>query len=452
MDFSVDSLSAKLNVQTIQRIRRLPLPGEVMVEKGAQVEPDTDVAKISLKPGIPWVIPVARLLGIEPDSLPDAMIKGVGDNVKAKEICARAKSGLYGQKEWEAPTDGVIEEISERSGRVVIREEFGKEEPPISFDVAFELGCRPREVREHMMVDVGKEVKRQQIIAKKGEMSAFFTKAARAPISGVVAEIDDKTGYVTIARPFKEVVIKAYIQGRVTEILKDRGVIVETPGVLINGTFGVGKESHGILQMVAEKPSDPLTADDITPDMEGKVIVGGSHVENEAFKKALEVGARGIVAGTANYLDLVESLGVKLGVGITGQEEIDLTVILMEGFGRNLDMRDHAFEDLKALEGRLVSINGATQVRAGAIRPEIIAAFPEYEGDISDDHYLDEDLAVGQRVRVIAEPHFGALGQIVSMPKEGQKVQTEAVVPVVEVELEDDGQKVMVPRKNVEHF
>ncbi len=451
MAYSAESLSASLPITTIRKARRLPLPGEVLLSVGDKVEPDTPAARISLKPGIPWVVPVARLLGIETGDLPDAMLRGVGDRIKIKEVCARAKKGLYGQKEWESPTDGVIEEISERSGRVVIREEFGKEEPPISFDVAFELGCRPREVRENMLVAIGKEVKRQQILAKKGEMSAFFTKAARAPISGVIADIDDRTGYVTIARPFKEVVVNAYLTGTVVEIIPDRGVIVEVPGVAVTGTFGVGQETHGVLRVLAETPGDPLTPDAITDDMKGAVLVAGSSIASDAFKRALEVGVRGIVAATANYLDLVESLGVKLGVGITGQEEIDLTVILMEGFGRQLEMRTDAFETFKALNGRVVSLNGATQVRAGAIRPEILAAFPEYEGDLADNGYVDEDLAPGQRVRIINDPNFGAFGTIVSLPREAHTIETEARVPVAEVKL-DQGETVLVPRKNVEHF
>lgn len=94
--------------------------------------PDTPVAKIALRPGIPWVIPAARLLGIEPSELGKSMLKKVGDSVKTQEVIARAEQGLYGRKEITSPTDGVIEDVSDRSGRITIREEFGKEEPPIA--------------------------------------------------------------------------------------------------------------------------------------------------------------------------------------------------------------------------------------------------------------------------------------------------------------------------------
>ncbi|MCL4425934.1 MAG: hypothetical protein M1553_10970, partial [Firmicutes bacterium] len=397
----VDFSSVKHPVALIQKVRKLPLPGEVLVQVGDRVEPDMPVARISLRPGIPWVVPAARLLGVEPEKLQRAMLRKVGDSVKTKEVIARAEQGIYGRKELAAPTDGIIEDISTNSGRIVIREEFGKEEPPVSFDVAFELGARPRDVRGYMLRKEGDEVKKGAIIAKKGETAAFFTKTAIAPISGIISEINDQTGYVTIARPFKEVVVKGYINGRVTRVLPNRGVVIETPAIRLTGIFGLGREVHGELKVVVNSHRDILTEEKITPDCAGKIIVGGSFATNEALKKALDTGVKGVITGTANYLNITKSLGVKLGVGITGQEDIGMTVILMEGFG-HLDMREEVFVTLKALEGTSASINGATQIRAGAIRPEIIVAFPDYQGTMAEEQQVDEELSLQQRVRLIS--------------------------------------------------
>ena len=435
-------------VTRVRKLRKLPLPGEVLVQAGQQVRPDDPVAKISLRPGIPWVVPLARLLGIPPAELPSAMLRQVGDRVRNREIIAKALKGAYGQKDYESPTDGVIEEISDKSGRVIIREEFGREEPPISFDAAFELGVRPRELPKMMVVRMGQEVKRGGIVAKKGETAAFFTKTARSPISGVVSAINDQTGMVTISRPFKEVVVHAYLTGHVTETLPERGCVVEAPAVRLTGAFGLGRETFGPLRVLVDQPSDVLTADAIDASCAGQIVIGGSQATNEAMAKALEVGVRGIITGTAHYLNLVNSLNVRLGVGITGQEDIDMTVILMEGFG-TLAMREQAFAALKKLEGREASINGATQIRAGAIRPEIIVPVAEVGSVNGVRTEIDEDLAVGQRVRLVNDPYFGQLGQIAALPRESRAIETGAVVPVAEVALASGG-TVTVPRKNVE--
>ncbi|HCW50762.1 MAG TPA: hypothetical protein DGR79_01645 [Clostridiales bacterium] len=436
-------------ITLVQKKRLLPLPGEVLVKEGQEVEPDTPVAKISLRPGIPWVIPVARLIGVKDSELSECMLKKVGDEVKVKEIIARGKAGgIYGTKELESPTDGIIEDISDRSGRVVIREVFGKEEPPVDFDVAFDLGCRPRDLERFMIAKVGDEVKRGEIIAKKGDAAAYYTRTSKAPVSGIITDINYQTGFVTISRPFKEVVVSAYLKGRVASIIPQRGAVIEVPAVRLTGIFGVGHERHGVLKVLVDGPGDVLEPDMIPEDCEGQILVGGSLATNKAIERALKAGAAGLITGTASYLNVVESLQVKLGVGITGQEDIDMTLILMEGFGK-LDMRQDVFETLKALEGCLACINGATQIRAGAIRPEIIVPFPEYTGEFAETEVFYEDLQEGLRVRVINEPYFGRKGRILELPRQPQVIESEAKVPVAVVEL-DDGEKVVVPRANVE--
>ncbi|MCL6581968.1 MAG: hypothetical protein K6U08_10255, partial [Firmicutes bacterium] len=137
-----------------------------------------------------------------------------------------------------------------------------------------------------------------------------------------------------------------------------------------------------------------------------------------------------------------------LGVGITGTEDVDMTVILMEGFG-NLDMRAEVFEALQAMEGRLACINGATQIRAGAIRPEVVVPFPEYTGAFVNREVVYEDLQKGLGVRVINDPYFGLKGTILELPREPQRIETECKTPVAVVELED-GRTVVVPRANLE--
>lgn len=439
----------KERIALIKKTRILPLPGEVLVEEGESVEPETPIAKISLRPGIPWVIPVARLLGVADADLPQCMVKKIGDSVKNRETIARGLAGgLYGAKEYECPTDGIIEDISGKSGRVVIREVFGKEEPPVDFDVAFDLGCKPRDLQKFMTTQVGDEVKRGEIIAKKGEAAAYYTRNSKTPISGVVTNMNFQTGFVTISRPFKQVVVRAYLKGKVGALIPKRGAVVEVPGIRLTGIFGVGRERHGELKILVDGPADVLDEDRITPDCEGKILVGGSMATNAAIKKAVEVGARGMIAGTASYLNVIQSLGVKLGVGITGQEDIVMTLILMEGFGR-LDMRTEAFETLKALEGHLTCLNGATQIRAGAIRPEIVVPFPDYAGDLAKQELIYEDLIMNLQVRVINDPYFGSIGKIVDLPREPQLIETECKTPVALVEL-TDGRTVTVPRANLE--
>ena len=435
-------------VSLIRKERKLPLPGEVLVREGQEVTPDTPVARITLKPGIPWVLPASRLLGIEPGELSRAMLRRVGDKVRTKEVIARVDHGLYGKKELESPVDGTIEDISDRSGRVTVREDFSREDPPVEVDVAYDLACRPEDIPRHMLRREGQEVKKGQIIAKKGEAQAFFAKTALSPVSGVLSKIDPKTGRVTISRPFKQVTVTAYVRGRVAALLEARGCVVETTGIRLTGIFGFGRETFGTLKVLSKGPDQELTGTMISEDCAGAVVVGGSRVTGDAITRAMQVGVRGIIAGTANYLNLTSVLGARVGVGITGQEEAGITVILTEGFGA-LAMRSEIWEVLAAFHAREVSINGATQIRAGAVRPEIIFPIPESPGATPEPPRPAEEFLPGKRVRVVNDPNFGVCGTILEVPREPSSLETETVVPVVKIAA-DDGRDIVVARPNIE--
>jgi transcription antitermination factor NusG len=142
-------------------------------------------------------------------------------------------------------------------------------------------------------------------------------------------------------------------------------------------------------------------------------------------------------------------MGYDIGVAITGHEEVGLTLILTDGFGQ-MAMSDRVFKLLASLSGRMASINGATQIRAGVMRPEIIIALPESKKtDEEEAVRFDKGMGPGMPVRIIREPYFGAIGVVVALPPELQIVETESSVRVLDVELHD-GKKVTVPRANVE--
>jgi hypothetical protein len=139
-------------------------------------------------------------------------------------------------------------------------------------------------------------------------------------------------------------------------------------------------------------------------------------------------------------------LGYDIGVAITGHEKINLTLILTEGFG-SIPMARRTFDLLRSLEGQSASINGATQIRAGVIRPEIIVPRP-VEAALTgkaDNYNLD----IGTPIRLIREPYFGLLASVAALPTELVRIPTGADVRVLEATL-TTGERVVVPRANVE--
>lgn len=354
----------------IQRLRRLPLKGDVLVETGQTVTPDTIVARASL-PGLMQSVKVSAQLGIDADEMPATLIVKEGDTVEKGQILAATKAffGMF-KSEAKSPVSGVVETISAASGNVGVRQ------PPL-------------------------------------------------PIN-----------------------LTAYLSGTVAETIAGEGVVVQTEGALIQGIFGIGGERVGQIAMVSAQPEDDLTEEMITPAQAGKIIIGGANISGAALRKAAEMGVTGIVVGGIIDRDLIAFLGYDIGVAITGHENITLTLVITEGFG-TIAMARRTFELLRSLEGKSASINGATQIRAGVIRPEVIVPLGASSGKATAETGEQGSLSVGTPIRLIREPYFGKLATVTALPPQLTVIGSGAEVRVLEARLADNS-VVTVPRANVE--
>ena len=318
-----------------------------------------------------------------------------------------------------------------------------------NLNVAHLLGVEPGEVRKYMTKVEGEDVEAGEILAETKPLLKWFKRQIRSPVGGTIESISDVTGQVLLREPPEPLELKAYIDGRVVELLPGQGVVVETPSALVQGIFGIGGEATGRLHIAVEAQDGVLTAEHILPEHRDGIVVGGSLVEAGAFERAKEIGVKGIVVGGIRDLDLKELLGYELGVAITGTEDVGFVLVVTEGFGR-IDMAERTFALLKRYEGHKASISGATQIRAGVIRPEVIIPRPELNPeDISEEEVEAKGIEVGDTVRLIRAPLFGRIGKVTELPPEPTEISTESVTRVLEVELEG-GKRVVVPRANVE--
>jgi hypothetical protein len=306
------------------------------------------------------------------------------------------------------------------------------------------LGIDADELPRALRVEPGEQVTAGQLLAESRSFFGMFRSECRSPVEGTVELISEVTGVISVRERPNPIEVNAYVSGKIADVMYGEGVVVETRGALIQGIFGVGGERRGVIRMAVADPDEALTAQHITSDMAGQVVVGGSHISGEALRAAAAAGLAAVVVGAIIDRDLIEFLGYDIGVAITGHEEIGTTLILTEGFGR-IRMADRTFRLLKSLEGKTASVNGATQIRAGVIRPEIIVP-----GDAQIQTDAEgQDLDVGTPIRIIREPYFGQLATVSALPPELQTLPSEAMVRVLEAELHD-GERVTVPRANVE--
>ena len=311
---------------------------------------------------------------------------------------------------------------------------------------AEQLGVTADEVLRLLKKHEGEAVEAGEVLAETHGFFGLFGAKLVAPTSGTIEYISPVTGTIGLREPPVPLNLPAYIAGTVDEVLVGEGVTVVTQGALVQGIFGVGGERRGKLKTVAAGPDAPLDESKLDPECAGCVLLGGATANVTHIRKAIEMGAVGLIVGAVSDAVLRAYLGYDIGVAITGQEDVPLTLILTEGFGQ-LAMAARTFHLLDALHGLDASINGATQIRAGVIRPEIIV--PEHATTEIAREEPSSELRVGCRVRLIREPYFGRFATVTSLPPELHKIETEAQVRVAEVALED-GARAFVPRANVE--
>lgn len=316
-------------------------------------------------------------------------------------------------------------------------------------NAAAKLGISPEEVPQAMLKSEGDQVSKGETLARSKGFWGLFRSNLASPISGTVESVSEVSGLIVLRAPSVPVEINAYVDGIVEDILPEEGVIIRTSAAYIQGIFGIGGETAGEICIFTEDPDEELQIDRLSEAYKGKILVGGALVTADFLRKAVQYGVKAVVTGGISDADLADFLGYDLGVAITGSEDKGITLIVTEGFGK-IAMAERSFNLLKRCVGRWASVSGATQIRAGVIRPEIIIADnvdskPREEKSTA----VSAGLHIGSKVRLIREPDFGKIAIVAELPSEAELIPTGAKVRVARVKL-DDGRLLSLPRANLE--
>lgn len=311
------------------------------------------------------------------------------------------------------------------------------------------LSMPPADVPACMCVKEGQAVNVDDVLARSPGIFGMFKHDVKSKVAGTIETISSVTGQVIVRGEELPVQVGAYLSGTVVEVIPNEGVIIEAEVAFIQGIFGVGGETFGPIRMACKKHSQELTEDLITDDMKGCVIIGGARMHYTAVKKAMRVGVAAVVSGGIDDSDLKEVLGYDLGVAITGSEHIGLTLIVTEGFG-DIAMAERTFRLFESHQGQETAVNGATQIRAGVMRPEIVIPLSAVAADkTAGARNVAGLLEVGTMVRIIRDPYFGLIGAVKNLPSEPAVLGSGSKARVLEVRF-DSGETVTVPRANVE--
>ena len=315
-------------------------------------------------------------------------------------------------------------------------------------NVAKLLSMPPDDVPECMCKKEGDRIEPGEALARTKGIFGKFRQEYKCETAGTIESISAVTGQVIVRGAPLPVQVKAYLTGQVVEVMPAEGCAIEADVTFVQGIFGIGGETFGPIRMVCMRHDQELSENLISPDLKGYVAVGGARVTAQAIDRARKVGVSAVIAGGIDDADLEAVLGYNLGVAITGSERIGLTVVITEGFGE-IAMARRTFDLLASRAGDEAAVNGATQIRAGVMRPEIVIPLKagRHVGDVA--MAVMGRLEIGASVRVIRDPYFGLIGRVTALPPEPQTLQSGSKARVLEVTFES-GEGVIIPRANVE--
>lgn len=301
----------------------------------------------------------------------------------------------------------------------------------VSICAAQILGIAKDRLLDYMDFRVGDVVSKNQIIGRRQALFGLFRSEVRSPVSGCIESISKVSGHVMIRQLSMSVEVYAYIGGTVETVDNAQGVTICAEGSLVQGAFGIGNEVVANLCGMDEQ------------SISGKIVCCFGSVTDETVATLREQGALGVIASSMEGQSLFRLCGQQVNLVATGDEDIGLTLILTEGFG-DLPMGRKSQMVLHKCLGHQVSICGITQVRAGAIRPEIIG--PPIDGIDVETSLVQ----IGTIVKITRGPYLGQEAKIIEMPAAPCILDSGVIALVYRVELVDTQQIVLVPRPNVE--
>ncbi len=302
--------------------------------------------------------------------------------------------------------------------------------------------------RDHLLLDISRGLgmpvgKVEKLIIRKegdellsGDIIAgpvgLFQRTVRSPKDGRVVVVG--SGQVLLELESSTLELRAGLSGVVSELIPERGAIIEAQGALLQGVWGNGLIEDGVLTVLARSPEDELTNDRLDVSQRGAIILGGPCIQAEVLRTAVEIPLRALI---------LSSLAARL---IPLAVKSTIPIIVMEGFGR-MPLDSTAYKILSTNDKREVCINAAAWDRVTGARPEVVIPQPA-SGQLPAPRE-SVNYTAGQTVKVIHAPHKGEIATLVSTSPGLVLFPNGIRAPAATIRLES-GDQVPAPLANLE--
>ncbi|MFZ3150200.1 MAG: hypothetical protein WA116_00775 [Anaerolineaceae bacterium] len=296
------------------------------------------------------------------------------------------------------------------------------------FDVVNNFKINPKYLDNYVERLVGESVKAGDVIAQK---PGLFSRIFRASQDGMIVSIRD--GKITVALGKRKEQVQAAFPGMVVELIPERGAVIAAQGSLLQGAWGNGLNAAGILLRMADDQEVPDHKDELSLP-EGHIMVLDSCSRSGNLKLLLAKKPVGLVFGSISPELLPEI------------EHLPIPVMSLTGFG-DYQIDSYSSALLDQMAGKTVYLNANIPDTLTGAKPELI--LPGGEG-LSTGLFAGEDqLEIGDKVRLLGKPYTGSVGIVIELPEEVEMFASGLLMRAAVVRRQDE-QIIRVPRENLE--
>ncbi|MCX8063466.1 MAG: hypothetical protein N3D16_12870, partial [Anaerolineales bacterium] len=296
-------------------------------------------------------------------------------------------------------------------------------------DYARGLGLTPQQADAFVQVKVGMDIEKNDLIA--GPVGVM-RRVVRSPYQGRVVLMGD--GQLLLRLKSQSVSLLAGFEATVVELIADRGVILQTMGVLAQGIWGNGKVANGIVIAVLRQADEELTESHLDQRAQNAIVIGSFVTKETTLEKAATLPVRGLVLGglEATLLSIAEKM--------------PYPILVLDGFGP-YPLNPYAYPILVTNERREAYLNAERWDAYRGTRPEIIIPLPV--GDYQTESHETAELSVGKTVRLSRAPYCGRIGKVEQLLGGKAILPNGLSVQAAQVRLADD-ELVVSPIANLE--
>jgi hypothetical protein len=295
-------------------------------------------------------------------------------------------------------------------------------------DIARGLNQSPERAEKLISCKPGASVTKGDLLA--GPIG-ITRRVVRSPETGRVADV--WRGKVLLELAVRPEKMLAGLSGKVSELISENGVVIQSSGALVQAGWGNGKIGEGILKVLSNGKNQELTLEMLDTSCSGMILVVDYCQDLKALEMAINLSVQGLVMAGMNPNLAMAAINV------------DIPIILIEGFGVRI-LNSIAREILEDNDGILASLNAECRQKNPAYRPELVIpkeATTQYKKPLSQDV-----LAPGKDVRLVGPSSLGRSGKLVDLVGEivmpgGYRASAASI-------LYSDGQREIVPIRNLE--